>query len=106
MGIWGHWVEWCLLFGEVILVAEAEGGGPGGGIFGSVVEPIAPGWMIAYMIILRLEKRSPLENVYNILALDELTGLLQISSQFEIVIDILLYFIYFDSGKWVVYKKS
>jgi hypothetical protein len=42
------------------------------------------------MIILRLENRSPLEKVNNILAFDVFVGLLQISLQFDIVIDILL----------------
>lgn len=73
-------------------MAEPQCGGSGGGVFSSIIEPIAPTWRIAYIIIFRLEKRSPFENEYSILALDELTGLLQISSQLEIVIDILLYF--------------
>lgn len=41
------------------------------------------------MITLRLENRSPFGKVYSILALEELVGLLQISSQLDTVIDII-----------------
>ena len=83
-------------FGELIFSSESESGGPGvsdGG--GEVVVSVASGCMNGYSGCLGEAKRGDFEKVYSILEGEVLLGLRQISSQFEMVTDIIFYLLFF-----------